>query len=276
MQVDLFEPSQVTKMNQKQATVRARKYGIKKIYSDLNGLEPYFQGNHAEMERVRGRLLSLAREPRKYVEIGGSGRDNLYELETLGIAEFSKNYVMIMDFSLALDYVLHRLYKCKMEDIRKIEDYDLISSAILNCSFDNVDSNFTFQRLMSVSDELAMAVARLSEKAKENTSLPINKQVSWMVYQFYKDILSELNRVKFYAMMMVCSKIQRIAEHKGVIRSESFSTILATTDVRINEMVELVQSNRKEVLPYGVSVRSYAPFEYMGEVVRKNEFAWRI
>lgn len=274
LQVDLYDTNQIQKMRRQYGKMLTRNYEILPQYSDLAGMDSYFS-NKEELKYYKDTLFVKLKRGRNYSYIGEASRDSLYELETLGVGTYTQGYVWIADFSKSLDYVLHRLYRCNMEQIRKIEDYDLISGSIMNCNFSRMDSTITFERLLHASDELLYAIGRLSKEAKEKESLNVNNQVSWMIFQFYKSIISELHDVKYYTMMMLCAANGLGLEKKGVIRSNNFSSIVATASRRFDGMVTIHQKD-SSIEDYQIAVRSYAPYEYLGEVIRNNEFTWKI
>lgn len=274
MQVNLYDVNQIQKMQRQYGKMRCRDYEILPQYSDLGGMDSYFS-DKKELQRYKDALFKKLKGGRHYTEIGKASRDSLYELETLGIGTYNHGFTWIADFSKSLDYLLHRLYRCDMASIRKIEDYDLISASIMNCNFTRIDSTVTFERLLNASDELLYAIGKLSLKAKEEESLNVNNQVSWMIFQFYKSIILELHDIKYYTMMMLCASPELGLEKKGVIRSNNFSSIVATASKRFDGIVTIHQ-NDNSVEDYQIAVRSYAPYEYLGEVVRNNEFTWKI
>ncbi len=276
MQVDLFESAHAQAMYRQRGKMYQRGFKLNPQFGKLNGMREYFN-DASEFEYYRSNLfkqLDRFKPGKRYEFIGSAAMDTLYELETLGVGEYVHGYIMIADFSRSLDYVLHRQYGCKMQDIRGIEDYDLISSSILNCNFDKVDSQITFDRLLKASPELCNGISQLSEVASKNEELSVDNQVSWMIYTFYQEILSMLSNVKYYTMMMLCTNSEVYRHNKGAIRSSSYSSIIATIDCRFDDEVTLHQNNDK-IDDYKIIVRSYAPYEYLGEVLRNNEFTWR-
>lgn len=280
MQVDLYEPSLRNESNRQSKQISTRKYTIKKNCEDLAGLDYYFDDEVA-LKRYKEHLLDLLRSGRKYSRIGKAGCDSLFELETLGVAEYGKPYVMIADFSDCLDYVLHRAYGCKIDDVRKIENYSAISRALLNFDFAGLDHQTTFECLMSASNELNGALAKISEEA-ENQDLLASDKVTWVIYNFYSNVLSTLADIKYYTTMCICRNQREMEGDKGVIRSISYSSVLATVPIKYDKVITLHQLEEGGVATpghkiddYNVTFRSYKPYEYVGEVIRQNEFNWR-
>ena len=67
-----------------------------------------------------------------------------------------------------------------------------------------------------------------------------------------------------------------------MIRSMSYSSVLATVPVQYDKIITLhqldtgIDSGKPKIEDYQVQARSYKPYEYMGEVIRQNEFSWKI
>lgn len=280
MQVDLFKQDLRNEANRQVRQVTTRGYKLDRQFKGFDGLQYYFS-NQDSLNDYRAHLNVLLEQQRKYSYIGSAGCDNLYELETLGIASNSRGYVMILDFSDCLDYVLHRLYGCKIDDIRKIKDYSRVSRALLNFNFASLDHQATFDDLMSVSNELRGALAHLADEA-EHKDLASNDKAIWVIYRFYSEVLSHLSDVKYYVTMCICRNYLEMEGDKGVIRSMSYSSVLATVPVQYDKIITLhqldtgIDSGKPKIEDYQVQARSYKPYEYMGEVIRQNEFSWKI
>lgn len=215
------------------------------------------------------------KEGRKYETIGTASSDSLFEVEALGIPEYGYGFTLIVDFSDCLDYVLHRTFGCKIEDIRGIDRYEDISWAILNNDFSRLDTDVTFDRLLSSSKELSSAFAKLSKAAKSNNEISVNDQASWVAYQFYVTVLLTLCPLKFYTAMEVCNNLSIVGGQKGTVRSQNFSSVIATVHAKFSEPVVLHQIDGT-FDDYSLIVRSYAPYEYLGEVIRKNELSRKL
>lgn len=279
MQVDLYKASLRGEANRQMEQVRTRKCSISKPERVLSKLDYYFD-DETTLRNYKRHIMNLIDTRRKYHSIGGAWCDNLYELETLNIADYCRPYVMIADFSDCLDYVLHRRYGCKISDIRGIDNYSAISRALLNFDFASLDHKATFDALLSASPELRAALMRIAEEADEQDVGAADKAI-WVIYRLYCQILSELATVKFYTMMCVCRDKGEMDGDKGVIRSMNYSSVLATVPVKYDKVVTLHHLPDGACVPthkvedYQVPFRSYKPFEYVGEVIRRNEFSWK-
>ena len=277
MQTGLFDPDLNTKINRTMAQIQKRGFELKECYKDLAGLGSYFSDNKA-LVRYKDKLYRLLGEGRHYEQIGEAACDNLYDLEALAVAaygpRFTRNLALIADFSDCLDLVMHRTYGCRIKDIRKIDNYSVVSWSMLNKDFTHIGTEVTFESLLSASNEFYQHMSGLSAKVKESPEIPAEEQVGYMVYLFYKELLAVLHRLKFYAMADVCRQLSGMG-NKTVIRSMSYSSVLACTSEEFNDAVILHQLDGTYE-DYSVPFRTYKPYEYAGEVLRKDELAWGI
>ena len=145
---------------------------------------------------------------------------------------------------------------------------------MLNRDFTHIGTEVTFESLLSASNEFYQYISGLSTKVKESPEIPAEEQVGYMVYLFYKELLAVLHRLKFYAMADVCRQLSDMG-NKTVIRSMSYSSVLACTSEEFNDAVILHQLDGT-YKDYSVPFRTYKPYEYAGEVLRKGELAWGI
>lgn len=268
MQVDLFDDTLLARAKRQKEQIASRGYDLMGIHRHLDGLEPYFK-NKAELEEYRNHIFDLIKAGRYYEKIASASCDSLFEVEALGVAKSAQAFVMICDFSECLDYVLHRAYHCKIDDIRKIEGYDEISRSILNNDF-SLSGDVKFDRLLNASQELRNAFAELSKESEVITSC--EERLSWVIFQFYKTVLSTLSDIKYYVALDVCQQISKLCGQKGIIRSVNYSSVLATVSTRFDEVVNIHQLSGS-FDDYQIVFRTYRPYEYVGEVLRRNDFA---
>lgn len=272
MQVGLFDPDLNTKINRTMAQIQKRGFVLKDCYKDLAGLEPYFSDRKSFLS-YREKLYKLLEAGRHYTQVGDAACDNLYELEALAIAaygnRFSRNLALIADFSDCLDFVMHRAYGCRIGDIRRIDNYSIVSRSLLERDFSCIGSEVTFERLLGASNEFYQKMSDISAKVKENPGIPADEQVFYMVYLFYRELLSILHRLKFYAVADVCRQLS-VQGNKAVIRSMNYSSVLACVSEEFNDVVLLHQIDGT-FDDYEVPFRTYKPYEYLGEVLRRDE-----
>lgn len=267
MQVDLFKNQELYARACRQSQqIATRQFKIASEFSDFNELNAYYV-DPKELERQKVKLNELVEQGRQYSYIGSAGCDNMFPLEAMNLAHNSKSYASILDFSNCLDFALMYSYGCKLEDIRKIDDYEKISKAILNYDFEQV-GNVCFSSLIEASDELQKAFVELSNRAKAQ-DMYYNDRLPWMIYRFYDKILSDLSLVKFYVMVVICNHLEKTVGRKGVIRSMNFSSVMATTDDLVNEKI-FISYEKLGIKDYPVPIRTYRPFEYVGEVLRQD------
>ena len=92
--------------------------------------------NKPEFIKFRNEVVKAACSERDCEEFVGSYSDNHFSLELLGLEKNSKKYMVLVDFSESLDYILHLLSHCDMENIRAIPNYTEVSKAFLNGDMD--------------------------------------------------------------------------------------------------------------------------------------------
>lgn len=273
MQVDLFDDVLVGRTKRQIKQIATRGYKIDKRHRTLEGIRPYCRDEH-HYRLYKEYFMKLISDGRKYQSIGDAMEDSLFEVEALGIANNGQPYVLVADYSSCLDYILHRLYGCKISDIRAIDDYDRISKAILSYDFKNA-SDIPLSRLILASDELSTYFASLAYESKDEI-LECNDRISWMAYQFYKDVLSTLGFIKFYTTVVLCNSFMSLAGRKGIIRSTSFSKIAAASSVMFNDVVKIHDRSSDNIEDYEIVYRTYCPYEYFGEVIIKDELSRKV
>lgn len=270
MQVDLFDRTLLGRTKRQMEQITIRKYAIDKKHADLSGMRPYFR-NEEQYVLYKNKILSDISRGRRYEHIGKAARDSLFDVESLGISANGQDFVMIADYSLCLDYVLHRLCGCQMDEIRRIDDYAKISRAILTYDFLEV-SEIPFSRLALASDKVGSYLASLAYDCQDQI-LDVSDRTSWVIYKFYMDIFDILSIIKFYTTVVICNSFLSKFGRKGIIRSTTYSKVLATVSGKFDEVVTIHDTANSDIQDYKIVYRTYSPFEYLGEVITKNEFS---
>lgn len=277
MQIDLYDPDITRKIQTSIEQIKTRQYKIAPKYADLAGLDQYFS-NPVKLENYKSSIWKAVEGKRHYSNIGMAACDNLFDIEALGIGTNASEYTLICDFSECLDYILHKTCLCDMEAIRSIEDYKTISKAILNCDFNAINTDYTFEKLISVSPELQNYILHISSEVKKDASVSTKDQVSWIVYTMYREWLSNLQMLKFYVTYYIC-KYGLKNPSNNVIRSYSYSAVVASIGQEFEDSITLHSISGKDPSKYSdykINVRTYKPYEYAGEVLRRNEFSKQI
>lgn len=256
LQIDLFKSRKYTAECLKNSKkVEIRKFSLEANLDHLDKEFPYT--DKMVLDDYKHHLLALAEKGRQYTYVGQCGSDNLYELETLGVGKYCKEYTVIIDFSNALDYILHRSFGCNLNDIHKIKQYMHVSQSMLNYDFSKT-ADMNFGILFDISPELNEHLATYLKQAEES-NIGVDARMPTVVYRFYTEILSNLSSVKDYVITYLHAK-----QPKGsfVYRSKNFSSVLASSDYPIEETLELVQDGFET---YTVKAHSYRQFEYARE-----------
>ena len=136
MVIDLFHDDKLNK-----EFSRADNYINKRSFTlnaDIEELKQHLNVNcnKPEFIKFRNEVVKAACSERDCEEFVGSYSDNHFSLELLGLEKNSKKYMVLVDFSESLDYILHLLSHCDMENIRAIPNYTEVSKAFLNGDMD--------------------------------------------------------------------------------------------------------------------------------------------
>ena len=208
-----------------------------------------------KVQEVTDSIEPYLNKEREYCQIGNAASDNLFFMEALGLDINARDYIVILDFSERLDYVLHRLCKCSMEAIRKMPNYSRVSKAVLNLDKDNLADislanfygldnkldEFLDSYLLSVSDNI-YGIESIAETITSN---------------FLYDVLNELARIKDYCVIALADAKKQDA--KFIYKSKNFSSVLATSERPVAEDLEITSEGYDTCV---ISVQSYARMEY--------------
>lgn len=253
MQVDLFKNAKVMSSYLRSSKkIETRNFSIRK---SLNNIDDFVLCEHPEkLEAYKRKLIALNNAGREYYHVGGCGCDNLLELELLGIGAYCKQYTVVIDFSDHLDYVLHRIYGCSTEKVRRIPNYSKISRAMLNYDFTEVDG-IGFDVLFSVSDKILEDFTKTAGELSD--CMNTEEQLSLTVFRFYSKLLQVLSNVKDY---VITSISMEQPEKSFVYRSKSFSSSIASSDYFLEGDIILKQDGFESCT---VPIRSYKACEWL-------------
>lgn len=248
MRIDLFNDTLiVNSLEQQSKQVESRKFELQL------SLDPVKELN----ESIFNAASALSTLPRAYVARGGGAEDNLFLLETLGVGKYCKKYTVILDFSLALDYVLHRLSGCSTDNVHKLPNYEFMSKCIMNLKFDKL-SGCTFSSFFDLDDGLTRYLnSLLSKSASDYTEE--NTIIQDFILQFYTAITKEVADIKDYCF----AYLQRLHVGNFSYRSKSYAASVASSDTEFNEDIELISSEHET---YNIPIRSYLAYDYAKQV----------
>lgn len=207
------------------------------------------------------RYNALASLERKYERIGSATCDNLWKLEALGVGRYSKEYVTIIDFSKALDFVLDLQYGCGLECSRDLQNYNSVSSSLLNFDFRNNTDKFgvLFMNSPKLTEEYLKIMGQINSKP-EYASCSTDEKMSHFVFKFYSTVLEAVSAVRD----TVALELRRQNAGDVVYRSKSYSMAILASDKDLSDEL-LIQYAENKV--YKVDIRSYHRFEWCREEV---------
>lgn len=204
-------------------------------------------------------LRRLADVGRKYEFIGNAGCDSLWKLEALGLGRYTRDYVIVIDFSEALDLFMELEFGCDRQDCRNIHHYSGVSRSLMN--FDFSGSSEKFGVLFFESEMMTKAYLQLFEEIEENASM-INctqdEKMSHFVFKFYSRILQRAADVKDY---IVCD-LQKQYPGSLIYRSKNYSSAIITSDVPLDDELILHLRNGED---YKVKIHTYKRYEWIRE-----------
>ena len=260
MQIDLFSDSSVYKdMQRLLRQIETRKFTLDFPVNNLHEV--------CKDTEFVGYLDKMIDKPREYKRKFECSYDTHFALEALGIGTNCKNSTLIIDFGDKLDYVLHRITGCSMENVRKLADYDKISRSILSADYKNLQ-NIKVSDITSLDEKIAAWTNELLSVIADLTDLSDSEKLSLFLFRFYGTLIREVNTLKNYVMMFIYHKFDNV-----VIRSKSLCCMLATTD---NDNIELkynLHDNAPAIDDVSLQVYKLKPLEfYTGGIY--HVFSW--
>lgn len=256
--IDLFSDSNIIgSMNRVTRQIETRPFNFS---SNIN-----FGEANASQERI-GRLVGyyyqMSGTPRSYsrFEDGDDNKssnissDNMFIFEACGLEKGSADNTVVLDFSESLDYVLHILSNCDMENIRKLDNYSAVSRAIMNMDFDNL-ATVSLGSLMRLDEKLKKYCIGILHKAtaeESNEDVILKK----LLFTFFKNVLSTTALIRDYCALT----LRDSTENHYIYRSKSYAAAVLACNAAVDEEL-LLKSD--EYGDYSVHIRSYKKFEYL-------------
>lgn len=219
MQISLFSASNV-----KHQYNRSAQYMIQRDFKLKYSLAPIMelQINSEEFEKFKSRISNLADKVRHYTRIGGICQDSHFELELLSVAEYSKEYTTVIDFSDCLDFMLACFVDCKQENIRKIDNYEQISNAIMNCNFRNAES-IPLTELLLCDAKIAQ---RFDQINMESADILTDANHEYAMLSYINNFFNHLTK-KIYELESYCATAIAF-DYDGALRSRSYGQIIVS------------------------------------------------
>lgn len=258
MIIDLFNNAALNKeFTRADNYVNQRKfiYGVAKgdIQKHLSVTNP----NQAFL-KYKQEVVEALSQNRNYIKMCGGSCDNLFSLELLGIEKNSQQYMILADLGNCLDYILHLLSGCSMQNIRNIPNYEAVSNAILNNQFDKLH-DITYSILMGIDPDLDRYFEQLYWKINEE--LDVQNRTDKVILQkfivvFHSQLLRKLQVVKAYIMAFLRSKDETFR-----YKSKTFAASLGTSAYRLQDTeVTLTNTNCED---YKITLQTFGKYEYI-------------
>lgn len=206
-------------------------------------------------------LKFLIQKSREYTYVGGSGCDNVWELEMLGFGEYSKEWMVSIDLSNALDFILELEFGCERGECRRIVNYEEISRRLLNFDFEGSADRFGV--LFFESEIMSKAFAEILDTICQDINYmncSQDEKMAQLVFVFYSRILNMASRIKDYVATLLQSSNRGLV----VYRSKSFSKSILTSDIEYNEDLILRLPGHSS---YSCRICSFKRYEWAREVM---------
>lgn len=211
-------------------------------------------------------VVTALKSERECVEYVGGLSDNHFSLELLGVEKNSKDYMVLVDFSNSIDYALHLLSHCKMENVRTIPNYASISSAILNGKTRKIE-DFTYSVFMRCDPaltrymcELYWDVNRNSTESERNSENLLKK----FIIIFYTKILEQIRVVKAYIMSYLHD-----LDDNFKYKSKTYAASLGTTEHPMeNTEITLKMEGFDD---YKIPLQVFKRYEYIDKLTKVKE-----
>lgn len=227
------------------------------LYTDKKTIQEYIIKQNIS-DTLKNKLLNDINSTRNYEKIGWAYCDNLFNLELLGLEQNTREYIILLDFSDSLDYILHLLSHCDMEAVRNIRDYHKISKSMLNYDFSEL-GEVKFDVFFGIDSNLDKYLDKLYGSVLDlnnYTEMPTEQLLTEYIKMFYSKILKEVSIVKSYIMRYL-----KEIDSKIVGTSMSFSSYIGTVDHMLDDLhLNLKLDNFDD---YGIDLKIFKRYEYL-------------
>lgn len=249
-----------TQSNRINKQIESRKFALQYPIEEIKNHLPIIDNEVSSS--IIERLTNLSNSGRLYTSVGEASCDSHWELEILGLGEYTKEWIHVIDLSECLDLLFYILFDVDCEICRSDENYLDLSKSLLNFEFESLDC--TFSSLLFGSDTLTencMSLYAELEDSADFYSLTVEERAARVVYAFYSKILSCASDVKSYIM----AKLRQSYDQSMVYRSKTFSMAISTSDREFTDELFISYKNLKN---YKIPVSSYRRYDGSREVLR--------
>lgn len=200
---------------------------------------------------------------RKYEDIGsGLGKDNLFDIEALGVGLYAKRYQIILSFEDKLDYLLHVISGCDMEKVRSIPHYLEVSSAFVALKQTEASNDATFSLLYNIDPKLDEYFLKTAKLLKEQNVYHDEQLIEKLAYDIEIPILREVAGIQNYIIAYMSSTMSGMSSM--VCRSRDYASLIFSSDTPLQEDIVLTYEGHDNVV---ISPRCYEKYEYAAKEV---------
>ena len=261
MVIDLFGNDKLNK-----EFSRADNYINKRSFTlnaNITELKQYLSADcsNPEFIKFRDEVIKEVCSERECEKFVGSFSDNHFNLELLGLEKNSRKYMVLVDFSESLDYILHLLSHCDMKNVRAIPNYKEISKAFLNGDMDTLAKE-TYTNFIKCDPALTKYMVDLYLEILYSYSDNENLLNKYIVI-FYKKILEQTKAAKAYIMTYL-----RSFDSDFRYKSKTYAASLGTTNTKITDTNLLLKVNGYD--DYSLPLQVYTKYEYLKKLEKEG------
>lgn len=244
--VDSYAKSQYTRFSKQ---IYSKKGAISGSFDEFLAIE----SDNPVYQKYRQLVIAEHGMERISLAAGKSTADNLYELETLGISRYRRDFMVLIDFTDVFDFIVANLSGCRVEDVQKIKNYHEVSKTLTHFSFGSLDGNIAFSDLTSADKKIELWLYKLFLRTVHGVDYKDMKlEAQRLMCIFYNEITNLLEQIKDYTAIYLTTKLN------AVYRSKSFYSVILTSSTIFNGTVTLKYNGYEKVVP----IRTYDPLGF--------------
>ena len=189
----------------------------KQIYSKKGAISGSFdeflaiESSNPVYQKYRQLVIAEYGMERISLAAGKSTADNLYELETLGISRYRRNFMVLVDFTDVFDFIVANLSGCGVEDVQKIKNYHEVSKTLTHFSFDSLDGDIAFSDLTSTDKKIELWLYKLFLRTVHGVDYKdVKFEAQRLLCIFYNEITDLLEQIKDYTAIYLTTKLNAV------------------------------------------------------------------
>lgn len=265
MVIDLFKDRKILKDFQRSDNYVSQRDFV--LDEDVNKIVEHLSidCNTEPFLKFKQEALTALQTQHSYIKMGQSSCDSHFSLELLGVGKNCEQYLILLDFSECLDYVLHLMSKCSTESVRRIPNYAAISRALLNNDFQNVNE-VTYSVLMGIDPLLDKYLEDLYWEISDDCDDLVKTDellLRRFLVSFYSKLLEQAQVIKAYIMVFL-----RQFDTTFRYRSKSFAASLGTSSKRYEDLNLILKNDGYE--DYHIKLQVFEKYEYIKFLTEKE------